>query len=291
MAGQVYFGTKEHMQWVPAPAVNMGAGKSGYAGRADFLNGGVDIRRSKGAAKTYNMAWNLQHREDIQPVLDYADGMYGDGPIYFLDPFGADRNALPAAWAAPYINAYDGPVVVGDTRPSVLNTGSSFMGFPIESAIYTLGQGTVSQSVYIPIPDTYVGYLIAFGQQVSGAPAVNITLHTTPEGGQSNDLILANKNEVNTTSNSLVVIPGSTVRGVSIRLKGPNTGTGVLQLDGMMLQVLPAGAVRSVDRFISGQGASGLSFVNQPAVTAYSAALDRIGVSAELVETEAWKWQ
>ena len=59
----------------------------------------------------------------------------------------------------------------------------------------------------------------------------------------------------------------------------------------MMMQVLPAGSVRPVERFISGQGTSGLSFVNQPTVSAYSAALDRIGVSAELVETEAWNWQ
>lgn len=285
MAGQVYFGTKSDMQWIPAPAVNMGAGKSGFAGQANFLNGGSWVRRSKGAAKMYNMSWNLQSREAIQPVLDYADGMYGDGYLYFLDPFGADRNALPAAWAAPYINAYDGPVIVGDVRPTLQDTGSSVFGFPRESAVYTLSSTITPPSVYVPIPETYVGYLTVFGEVLTGSAAVTSKLHVTAEGGSTVDIPLKTKASV-VDASGVATIPGSQYRGVTISMRTASTGT--IRIDGMMLQVLPAGATRSVGRFVSGQGTSGLSFVNQPAVTAYSAVLDRVGVSAELVETEAW---
>lgn len=285
MAGQVYFGTKSDMQWIPAPAVNMGAGKSGFSGQANFLNGGSWVRRSKGAAKTYNMSWNLQPREAIQPVLDYADGLYGDGYLYFLDPFGADRNALPAAWATPYINAYDGPVIVDDVRPTLQDTGSSVLGFPRESAVYTLTSTSKAPSVYVPIPDTYVGYLTVFGEQLTGNASINIKLHVTTEGGSTTTLPFKPKSDI-ANANNLAIIPGSQYRGVTVSMTSTSTGT--MRLDGMMLQVLPAGAVRSVGRFVSGQGTSGLSFVNQPAVSAYSAVLDRVGVSAELVETEAW---
>jgi hypothetical protein len=110
-------------------------------------------------------------------------------------------------------------------------------------------------------------------------------LHATSEGGPVSNVTLKAKSDVNTSDN-VMIISGSQYRGVTISLKSTSTGT--VRLDGMMLQVLPAGSVRSTERFVSGQGTSGLSFVTQPSVTAYSAALDKVGVSAELVETEAW---
>lgn len=286
MTGKVWFGTKGNMQWIPAPAVNMGAGKTGYAGRADFLNGGAWVRRSKAAAKSYNMSWNLQRREDIQPVLDYADGMYGNGPIYFLDPFAADRNVLPAYWAAPYINTYDGPIrTESGARPERVDNGTSINGYPVESAKFSGGSLLGGRSVYIPIPPTSIAHVGAHGDALTSTGAgVQVVAHATISGGPVTMLPFLSRATQQRTSHQFA---GSLYHGVTISI-APGTG-GDFIIDGIIAQVLPAGVVPAPGGFISGQGNSGLSFVSQPSVTAYSAAMDRVGVSADLVETEAWR--
>lgn len=283
MNGQVWFGTKGNMQWIPAPAVDMQAGKAGYAGRADFLGGGTWVRRSKAASKTYSMSWNLQHRDDIQPVLDYADGMYGDGPIYWADPFAMDRNMLPAYWAAPYINAYDGPVILDDTRPTLVNNTTSSNGYPVESATYRVTSTSNKPSIFVPIPPGYVAHVGAHGTLVSGNASVTVMSHSTAAGGPTSNLTLLSRDSSTRTN---YTASSADYLGVTISLGSASTG--VIRLDGLIVQVLPLGRSVPSGGFISGQGTSGMSFVNQPTVSAYSAALDRVGVSADLVETEAW---
>lgn len=283
--GQVWFGTKGNMQWVPAPAVDIAAGKIGFSARADFLNGGVWTRRSKAAAKQFSMSWNLKHRAEIQPIMDYADGMYGDGPVYYADPFAMDRNMLPAYWASPYINAYDGPVIVDGTRPTLVNNGSSVRGFPVESAIYTVTSTSSIPSIFVPIPPGYTAHIGAHGEVLSGDVSVTVQTMNSAEGGSTADLVLLGITDdlTNTT------VSGSNVIGITISLASESTGS--IRLDGIIVQVLTGGAVTPSGAFVSGQGTSGLSFASQPVVSAYSAALDRVGVSADLVETEAWSWQ
>lgn len=286
MSGTVWFGTKANMQWVPAPAINMGAGKTGFAARADFANGGSWVRRSKASAKTYNMAWNLEHREDIQPILDYADGIYGDGDVYFLDPFATDRNVLPSYWAAPFINGYDGPAIVDGIRPTLHDHGSAVDGYPAESGVYKLTSTMRAPSVYIPIPPNSVAHIGAHGQVLAGNATVTVMSHATTAGGPTANLTLLPRAAGARTN---MTVAGSAYSGITISLKSTSTGT--IRLDGLIVQVLPVGRTVPSGGFISGQGSSGLSFVTQPSVTAYSAALDRVGVSAELVETEAWSWR
>lgn len=288
MAGSVWFGTKDHMQWVPAPAIDVQATKAGFATQASFISGGAWVRRSKTSARQYAMSWNMRRLEDVQPILDYADGIYGNGHLYYVDPFFIGRNIFPSYWAAPYMNYYDGPVIVDDTRPVLVNNASSINGYPVESAQYTVTSTSKIPSVFLPIPEGYTIYIGAHGSVQSG----NATVTVTPVISS-----IAN----GTTANLTLLTPASTTRtnytlsysagyiGVTVSLK--STSTGVIQLDGLIAQLAPDGAVLPSGGFISGQGASGMSFVNQPVLSEYSAALDRVGLSAELIETEAWAWQ
>lgn len=287
MANTVWFGTKEKMQWVPAPAVDIQAGKAGYQAQASFINGGAWVRRSKTAAKSYNFSWNMRKYDDIQPILDYADGVYGNGFLYYVDPFTNSRNVLPSYWASPFQNYYDGPVIIDDTRPALVNNGTSTNGYPVESAQYKVTSTSKVPSIFVPIPEGYTLYLGAHGSLQSG----NATVTVTP-------VISALAN--GTTVNLTLLTPASTTRtnytlsysagyiGATISFK--STSTGIVQLDGLIAQVLPDGAVAPSGGFVSGQGTSGMSFVSQPSVSQYSAALDRVGVSANLIETEAWTW-
>jgi len=93
--GVMWFGTRDYMQWVKCPAINYSASKSGWATTAKQLDGGTYVRRSVTSSKVYNLAWNLSSRDDLRPIMDYADGIYGLGPVYFIDPFTMDKNVLP----------------------------------------------------------------------------------------------------------------------------------------------------------------------------------------------------
>lgn len=285
MAGKVWFGTKAAMQWIPAPAVNISAGKQGYENTLQYLNGGSRVRRSKASAKKYSFSWNLMSRSDIQPILDYADGMYGNGPLYYSDPFAQDRNVLPAYWAAPYINYYDGPVIVDGARPELVNNGVSVNGYPVESAVYTVTSASSVPSIFVPIPPGYTAYVGAHGSLVSGSASVRVTPEISAiASGTPVDLTLL----ANTAAPTNATFSGNSFIGITLTLRSASTGK--LQLSGLMVQVLPDGAVSPVGGFVSGQGTSGMSFTSQPAVTQYSAVMDRVGVSADLVETEAWTW-
>lgn len=285
--GEVWFGTRAHMQWIEAPAVDVQAGKQGYQSQVSFTNGGAWVRRSKAASKRFMFAWNMKSREQVQPILDYADGIYGNGPIYYCNPFVMDRNVLPAYWASPFINAYDGPLIVDGIRPTTVDLGVSSNGYPVEAAVYKFTSTSKVPTLYIPIPPGHTLYIGAHGQLQSGSASVRVTPFTSPVASDAPvDLTLLT---TSTTTRTNATFSGNTYVGVELTMRSASTGT--LLLNGLIAQVLLDGAVLPSGGFISGQGQSGMAFASQPSLSEYNAALDRVGVSAELIETEAWAWR
>lgn len=282
MPGVVWFGTKDYAQWVPAPSVNVTATKQGFAAQASFVSGGAWVRRSKNAAKRYEMSWGLKHRSEIQPILDYADGIYGPGYLYYSDPFAMDKNVLPAYWAAPFMNAYDGPLRINKVTRPTLNTAQIVNGYPAESAIFALTPSSAVPSIYIPIPPGYRAYVGVHGANLSGTTAVAVREHVGTTVGSPINMNWLFKNGSPTTD----WISNANATGITMSLRA--TATGSMRIDGIVVQVLPSGSPGPVGGFISGQGTSGMEFVETPAVSQYNAVLDRVGVSAVLMETEAW---
>lgn len=278
--GQVWFGTKEYMQWIADPNVDVSAGKSGWSASGNFMSGGAWVRRSKTAARTFNFNWSPKKRSRLQPILDYADGMYGPGPFYYVNPFAMNTNMLPAYWAAPFMNCYDGPLLVDGNRPALV-TSPVVNGYPLESAVYTVNTTSVVPSLYLPIPPGHRAYVGAHGAGLTGTVAVTVTQHTATTVGGPTSLTW-----LSTTDNPTNFISNTTTTGITISFRA--TANGTMRLDGLVVQMLPSGSVSPVGGFISGQGTAGLSFLEQPSVSEYSAALDMIGVSAEMIETESW---
>lgn len=279
--GYVWFGTREHMQWVTAPAVDVSASRAGFSASAQFMSGGAWVRRSKTGAKQFSFSWNMKRRADVQAIIDYAEGFYGDGYIYYSNPFAMDRNVLPPYWANPSLNAYDGPVVLDGVRPLLISGNSSVNGFPVEAAQYSVTSTSTSAEIYIPIPPTHEAHIGVHGSVVSGSANVVIKQWSSSVASTDVNATLLTKGELTNA-----VVSGGSYQGVSLSIESGSAG--VLQLDGMIVQVLPAGSVSPSGAFISGVGHSGLEFVNSPALSEYSAAQDRVGVTAELIETEAW---
>ena len=283
---EVWFGTRNYMQWISAPSVDVGASKRGFSGQVGFLSGGAYVRRSKAAAKTFAMSWGVRTRAQVQPILDYADGVYGNGPLYYCNPFAMPLNMLPAYWASPSINYYDGPAIVDGIRPELVTNLTSTNGYPVESAIYALTSSSSIPSIYLPIPPGYTMHIGAHGSVVSGTASVTVTpeVNAISSGPTSNLTLL----DTTTTTRTNFTVEGDSYAGVTISMASLSSGQ--IQLDGLIAQCLPNSATPTLGGFISGQGQSGLSFVEQPTVSEYSYAFDRVGVSADLIETEAWLW-
>lgn len=281
---KIWFGTRAHMQWVVAPQINMEAGRRGYAATAGYINGGAFVRRSATAAKGYNLSWTLKKRDEIRAITDYADGVYGPGAIFFLDPFAMDRNVLPQYLAVPALGAIDAPLLIGeydDDRPTIGATTPNNLGYPVNSAVFNLDANSVANPVWVPCPPGYSLWVGVHGG-TTGTAGVRIT-PTLSSGGTGTVvtptlLSATNTQRVNTQVN------GDNYNGALISLGG----VGTLTLHGLIAQVLPNGVTPDTGGFVSGQGHSGCSFVEEPTLTNYSAALDRVGLSVNLVETEGW---
>jgi hypothetical protein len=280
----MYFGTREYMQWIACPAVDMPSSKHGWSSKLDYLSGGASVRRSTAAHKEYVLTWpGTSSRDDIRPILDYADGLYGDGPFYWLDPIAMDRNVLPQWFASPFQGVDDGPILTGyDVRGTAINTAPNGLGYPTRSIQYNLNAGTANVlPIWVPIPDGYTAWV-----GVHGASGTGGEIRVTPYvNGAASPVVPAPFLGVTDTQRVNLDFDGSDFTSISIAL----AGTGTVTLSGIICQVLPTGQTPRTGGFISGQGHSGCEFEDQPEYSPYSAALDMVGASASMVEVGGWR--
>ena len=278
-----YIGTRERMLEVRAPSVTIPSSKTGWSSELPFLNGGTSLRRSTAAHKRYEMTWNLLDRDEARKILDLADRLYGTGNIYFHDPLTADRNVLPQWWASPFQGLYDGlPLNGGNDRGAIVATPPNSLDFPVQSIRYDTA-GLSSRSVWVPIPPGHTAHIGAYGANGTGGTVVATPTISATANGTPITLTLMDVTSDSSRFNESVAA-SSGVNGVTISLGG----SGTLTLNGLMVQVLKDGVAPQPGGFISGQGNSGCQFVSQPEYTPYSAALDQVGVTAELIETGGW---
>ena len=304
----MWFGTIGNMRWVPHCDFNADFSSVGYSSGTEFLNGGASIRNSDASHMVYNMSWGPSKKRDaLRPITDYASGKNGRGLIYFIDPMAADKNILPEHWAFPAQAAADAPVLIGPNRPTtarLVQTVSNPLDYPIESAKYAL-TGT-ARTLYLPIPPGHVLWFGAHGT-ADGWGGVQVRPHIAGTGYAApvypRLLSVTDPVRMNASYSSV------DYQGIEISLAagtgGPLAPSGDLYpseiltpgieqpatsviLSGMMAQVLPAGVTPETGDFISGQGHSGCEFRGKPQRTAYSAALDKVGMTAVLVETGSW---
>lgn len=280
----MWFGNRNHMQWVKAPQINYDSSKRGFASTATFLNGGAFVKRSATAAKGYNFTWTVKTRDEVRAVNDYADGVFGPGPIYFLDPFAMDKNLLPQFWAVPALGAQDAPLLVGlydEDRPGLLVTDPNSNGYPYNTATYTYDAAPAAAQVWLPCP---AGYSLWFGAHgtATGTAGVQVTPTTGPT--TTAPAIPVPLLSVQSTTRVNTRVNGDTYNGALLSF----AGAGTLNIAGLMAQCLPNTQTPKTGGFISGQGHSGCSFVEEPTLTNYSAGIDRAGIVANLVETEGW---
>lgn len=270
----MYFGSRERMTWVKCPAIDSDISKTKWSTSGTYLSGGGYVRNSTTGHKRYQFSWNLANSDDIYAILDYADGLYGNAPFYFLDPFAIEINVLPQYWASPRLAQQDAPSFDKNALPTLVDTAANTFDYPTKSAVYTFNVNSVFSSLWIPIPS---GYTFNFGAHGSATSTAVVTL--TPDGSTTASVTLL---PITTSQRTNTTVTG--VTGVTVSF----SGTGILTLAGMIAQVRPTGDAVPSGSFISGRGHSGVEFLGSPTLNGYSAALDKQGASTTLVEIGAW---
>ena len=285
MRKQIWMGTRQYSTWVPAPSIDMASSKVGWATKMQYKGGGAAVRRSTAAHREYQMAWNLLPRDEARKITDFADRLHGDGLIYWLDPFAADKNLLPQFWASPVQGLDDGIPLVenGRVRGTAVTTEVNGLGYPSTSVRYNVKEDSFLPEIYVPIPLGHTAWIGARGVEGTGGKLT----YAAGRGESVSDFTNVTFLGVNdvTRFNASIDSLNGTNTGVVLKFGGSGTVT----VTGIMVQVLPTGRTPAPGGFISGQGNSGCEFADQPEVSQYSAALDQVGVTATLVETGAWK--
>jgi hypothetical protein len=287
MAGLVYFGTGDKQSWIKAPSSGMRANTQGWAVDNQLLNGRAFIKRSAASHRRFEASWvgsySSNEEASLQNILNYATGLYGDGPFYFVDPFAANQNVMPPHWAAPMLTVTDWPSLAKGL-PVSFNISAINNSFPMKYASYTTTDAYESTNKLTLIIPT--GYKLAFGWH---GPATGSTtgVRIVPylrSSGLADTAVNPTKITAGGTVRTNTTISGTTYSKVEIFLATTTAST--LNITAMMAQIIPTASSVASGSFIAGKGTTGMEFLQTPTIEYMSSAINsgQIGMAATWVE-------
>jgi len=269
------------MQYVPTPNRGADVSATGFEAGGPLLSGGAYQINSFDSAKNFIFEWPpSSSREAAQRMKSYADGSFGRGLIYFVDPLTWNTNILPPRWADP-------SMAVGDESatliPGVVPTGTPSTApveanLPVKSAVYDLTQtGPTdptrlddSNSVFIPIPEGAYLLLGAFYNVVGSG---GIYYSPVQVGGAvGTPSVIPPSNPIPTGPLGIVTAaatlqPGQV--GVRIWMGRTNNTAGVITANGIVARLSPIENFSAPNDsthkpWMGGQGNSGCRFIGKP---------------------------
>jgi len=287
MAGLIYFGTATKQSWIKAPLSGMKADSIGWSVESQLLNGRAFVKRSKGSHRKFDASWvgsyNSAEEESLQHIINYADGLYGDGPYYFVDPFAANQNVMPQNWAAPMLASLGWPAITKDLS-AVYTAATVGNNYPSKYVEYETTNNFVSgRKVTLIIPP---GYKLHFGWH---GPATGATTGIRIQPYKRSD------GTADTAVNPTKIVAGGSVR-TNTQINGTThsrveiflatTTAATVQITAMIAQILPTASSVASGGFLSGRGTTALQFSSKPTIEYYSSNINngQIGMSAEWVE-------
>lgn len=291
MAGKVYFGNKNKQQWIKAPASGLKSAVAGYVSETQLLNGGASLRRSMASHRRFSATWSgsmntTTQEENLYIIKDYADGLYGEGPFYWLDPFAMDQNVLPPHWAAPMLAEKDWSDLAGGEIVPTFTEHKVANNYPIKYASYvTTDNYESSVKLTIIIPD---GYKLSFGWHgPSSGSSTGVRIMPYKRSNGTADAAL-NPSRINAGSSNRTntSVSGTTYSYVEIYIATDDAST--VSISGMIAQVIPETSTVANGVFISGRGTTGLEYATFPQIDSYSSAVNDgwIGMAVDWVEVE-----
>lgn len=288
MASQVYFGTADKQTWIKSPASGMKASSVGWSTQSQLLDGRAFVRRSNGTHRQYDASWlgsmnNTDLSMSLHTIKDFADGLYGDGPYYFIDPYAAKTNLMPPHWAAPMLAEKGWLELATDVTPTY-TAASVANNFPTKYAEYiTTDDYESTEKLTIIIPTGYklnFGWHGPLGGSTTGIRIVPYLRST----GLADAALNPNMITAGGTTRTNTQVNGTTYSRVEIFIG--TTLASTVRITAMIAQLTLNGYSVDAGGFIAGRGITGLEFTQSPAIDYYSANINngQIGMSATWVE-------
>lgn len=291
MNRKVYFGNATKQVWIPAPQTGLVAATSGFMAQNQLLNGRNHVKRSKASYRSFQPTWigsmNADAIEDsLHTIKDFADGLYGDGPFYWLDPYAVDTNVLAPHWAAPMLSGDDWPSICSIGTKTKISTPENTRNYPIRTLQIAMGasvqESTAKLTILIPVDQKlHFGW---HGTRATGTAGFVLRCYSREDGTPTD--VSADPIDVNSDTRTNVQVRGDLYSRVEIFIENPATSASTITVSGLIVQVLDELATVERGGFISGRGTTALEFTELPQFEYYSAAVNngQVGLSAALAE-------
>lgn len=276
MSREILFGIPGFMKSIPCPLSGMEISSTGSQTTTKLLNGRNFVGGSIATAKENEVSW-LGTPDELQDIIDYGSGVYGNGPFLYTDPMSFD-NALSSVYAAPHLLEDIEHLKVTGVRVKRVAQAATTHGTPPFAAEVTreaVPNYTVPSNMTVAIPPGHKAHVRVYAAQAdavrvaTGTAAGAFSLASTqPTGGTG--LYSATYTGVGFVSLHFAAVGTRTVRG-------------------LVVQVLPDAADASETLWHGGLGHSWVRFgdngLNQSAYMAKTAnGRGLIGLSGTLVE-------
>lgn len=294
---QMWFGTREKMGWIELPQTGADVSPARRTSGETLIVGGAFQRNSFDAHKTYQFVWpDSSSRQLASTLQGYANGTYGRGLLYFLDPMYYETNLLPRRIADPSMALdYEAPSLVSGVLPRSTPTPANSNNLPVQTAVYDLPanyRASDADYTWIPIPEGMTLLLGAFYTS-SG----NATAGWVVKSGSTKTLLP----KVSLSASTIITnfFPHDpAIGGVSLGIDVVTPGaSAVVSPVAAVARFIRNGDIASLDPSIlsgpwmSGEGHSGARFSGNggPTLVNYSG-IDggQVGMSASFVEVGAW---
>lgn len=239
-----WFGTEEKMTWMPTPNRGAQTGGSGWSAEGTTLNGGGFQLNSFGSHRQYIFEWpSTSSAKMAQLMKSYADGSFGRGLIYFIDPLIYTTNVLPAMWADPSmgIGQEGASLVYGVEATGLPTSGHEANSLPVASAYYDLtgvssGWRGKEDAVFIPIPD---GYTLSLGSIHSQSGQGRVMYRTQSRNGGLGPVSSVTPLPTSTSTLVNTFISGPDVAGAWLFVGKAGAGAGSVTLTAMTGRLIP----------------------------------------------------
>ena len=291
MNRKVYFGNDVKQLWIPAPQTGLNASSQAFFTDSQLLSGRAYLKRSKASHRRFAPSWTGSLNADsvndsLHTIKDFFDGIYGEGPFYWLDPFAVDTNLLPPHWASPMLSGNDWPDISSVGTASLVDTETNTKNYPYKSLRLTFSAAVQESAVVhrIIIPSGYKLHFGWHGEQNSGDATVVLRAYdrddNTPTDIETTPLAVTSAIRTNKT------VSGTAYSMVDIIIVNPSASASVIDIAGMIAQVLPEAESVAQGDFISGRGTMGLHFASAPQITYISAPMNygQVELSTNFVE-------
>ncbi len=306
MAGRIWFGTRQHMQWVPAPAPGLTRRRVHAFDSVQLDRGGASVARSTAGALEWSFDFPVQdaHGDGLDVFQEYATGMWDDfagvvdgtNPndlIYWADHMAYEANLFPAHWATPALGLRDWPMLGTYVSNSV--TPSNAYRHPPQQITLRVphAAGTLPprarHQVVIPIPPTHTLWWGWSGER-SGSGVIRAEAHHAL--GETTLVQNAPPLPVEGSTRMSRSIPGDTYDYAVFGIARTSSTSSTVTIASLMAQLHPNGVEPSLSGpHIAGQGATGCLFngdaIPETYVSAHPSRTAK-GLSFGLIEVGAW---